>query len=366
VTQPRIRIGDMLVRAGLLTQERLDEALALQRARPGRRLGDLLLELGFVDEGQLTQILSNQLSVPWVNLSHVDFTRALLNHVPQHLAEEHCLIPVYVRHVRKTGDTLFVAMDDPTDDAALAAVAAAAGMPARPMVAAPSEIATAIRVYYGGTVKKPLPQRTRPSSPGFALGQGTPTAGVARPEATATAPRSASTPPPQPTAHPPTVPQAPQPSLQSSPESATPPPATGAATEPGAERAATPPTTPATQPPATPHAPASEAPARPAPAARRPRMITLTLLDGTTVTLPAPGQRGRDSAPADAAPESAQDALTAADLVAALRAKSAGADVSDVLGDATWESMFAALLSVLLKTRLIADFEFVEEWKKHR
>jgi type IV pilus assembly protein PilB len=369
VTQPRIRIGDMLVRAGLLTQEQLDEALAVQRDRPGCRLGDVLLELGFVDEAQLTQTLSNQLSVPWVNLAHVDFTRALLNHVPQHLAEEYCLIPVYVRHVRKTGDTLFVAMDDPTDEAALATVSEAAGMPTRPMVAAPSEIATAIRVYYGGTVKRRLPRRSRASSPGVEADEPTPPTGTAP-----TGPRSPSTPPATQTA--PAAGPSPATPPPATPPPATPPPAAPAEPTPPtilAPAAAVPTPAPATNAPTvsspTVLAPTHVQPVSPpaARAARHPRMITLTLLDGTTVTLPAPTQRARGGGPPDAdEPGAAQDALTAADLVSALRAKAAGADVSDVLGNATWESMFAALLSVLLKKRLIADFEFVDEWRKYR
>ncbi len=94
-------------------------------------------------------------------------------------------------------------------------------------------------------------------------------------------------------------------------------------------------------------------------------MIAITLLDGTSIALPSPGEK-RIAEAEQGAPAGVADTLTAADLVAALRARAAGADVSAVLGDATWESMFAALLSVLLKKHLIADWEFVEEWKKHR
>jgi hypothetical protein len=56
--------------------------------------------------------------------------------------------------------------------------------------------------------------------------------------------------------------------------------------------------------------------------------------------------------------------LTARDLVAALGAVSHGADASEVLGDdARWEKLFAALLSLLLRKHLIADWEFVDELK---
>jgi type IV pilus assembly protein PilB len=86
-----------------------------------------------------------------------------------------------------------------------------------------------------------------------------------------------------------------------------------------------------------------------------PRMVALTLLDGTTLNLPARSsqvQKREGTFP---------DQLTARDLIAALRAVSHGADASEILGQTDWQAMFAALLSLLLKKNLIADWEFVEE-----
>jgi hypothetical protein len=104
-------------------------------------------------------------------------------------------------------------------------------------------------------------------------------------------------------------------------------------------------------------------------------MVALTLLDGTTIPLPAKRRARSEPAPdAEASrptpvrseppgPEEAH-ALTARDLVVALRAVAQGADASEVLGtNERWEAMFAALLSLMLKKHLIADWEFVEELK---
>jgi hypothetical protein len=58
-------------------------------------------------------------------------------------------------------------------------------------------------------------------------------------------------------------------------------------------------------------------------------------------------------------------ALTARDLILALRVVAHGADASEVLGNnVRWESLFSALLSLMLKKHLIADWEFVDELKK--
>src|SRR5213075_1288690 len=107
------------------------------------------------------------------------------------------------------------------------------------------------------------------------------------------------------------------------------------------------------------------------PRGKGPRMVTLTLLDGTKVNLPAKSAavkkpRLPSDPPATEAPatESA-GVLTARDLIAALRALSHGADASEILGEnVRWEAMFSALLSLMLKKHVIADWEFVEEYKK--
>jgi hypothetical protein len=90
-----------------------------------------------------------------------------------------------------------------------------------------------------------------------------------------------------------------------------------------------------------------------------PGLVAVTLLDGTTIHLPA---RKQGDAPA---PENAKDDFTARDFISALRAVSHGADMSDILGkNPRWEEMFAALLSVMLRKGLIADWEFIEELRR--
>src|SRR5262249_13261892 len=81
------------------------------------------------------------------------------------VADEWCAIPIYVRRERKVGDTLYVAMEDPTNDEALRRVVAASGMPVKPMIAATSEIRAAIRAYYGGERPATLELPTAPTPP---------------------------------------------------------------------------------------------------------------------------------------------------------------------------------------------------------
>ena len=101
----RLRLGQLLVDAHILSAEQLERVLTLQKS-DGRRLGTLLVENEHITETQLTQILSQQLSVPWVSLYHIDFSRHLLGLIPREIAEKYCLVPIYVRPVRRQGDTL--------------------------------------------------------------------------------------------------------------------------------------------------------------------------------------------------------------------------------------------------------------------
>jgi type IV pilus assembly protein PilB len=332
----RVRLGELLVTASIITREQLEEVLLAQRA-DGRRLGKLLVERGLVTETQLTQILSQQLSVPWVSLYHIDFSRQLLDLVPEELAEQHCLVPIFVRRVRGLGETLYIAMDDPTNEAAVTAVGEFSGLPVRTMIAPPSDIRGAIRAYYG-TGEETL------TDDDVAAVSANPPARATDAFAAPVVPRAGRTP---------------ADAVAITPD----PPSAAPSSLPSEVLASVPP------PDSSPTIEAREV-SMPAPARRTGRrMVTLTLLDGTRVNLPAksshPPKNGQKAPPSLPRDEEEGGALTARDLVAALRAVAHGADASEILGDrARWEPLFAALLELLLKKHLIADWEFVEEFRK--
>jgi type IV pilus assembly protein PilB len=335
----RVRLGDLLVEAQIITREQLGDVLALQK-RDGRRIGTLLVEAGLVSETQVTQILSQQLSVPWVSLYHIEFSRQLLNLVTQELAERYCLVPIFVRRVRGLGQTLYVAMDDPSDEKAQGEVGQFSGLPVRAMIAPPTDIRSAIRAYYGAgkdssslseavaevdAERASLDRKNRRSS----LPAAAPTPAVSAPEPAVAAPPAITT--------------------------------TGEDLPPVE-------TEPLEGPDASPQIEVSEIP-MPRRKGKSPRMVTLTLLDGTKVNLPAKAAPAKKRLPSDPpakeAPVAAEGQLTARDLVAALRAVSHGADASEILGEnVRWEALFSALLSLMLKKHVIADWEFVEEYKK--
>jgi type IV pilus assembly protein PilB len=159
----RERIGDMLLASGLISAAQLNEALAAQRASR-LPLGKQLVALGYVREGQLVQVLSNQLSVPWVSLDRVEFSAELLARLPAELADRYSVMPIYVRNPRGRGQTLYVAMDDPTDEEAIDAICRATGLRVRAMIASPSDLRSAIEERYFGARASKLPT---PAALGF-------------------------------------------------------------------------------------------------------------------------------------------------------------------------------------------------------
>jgi hypothetical protein len=139
----------MLVSAGLVTREDLAQAQIEQTER-GSKLAEVLVRRGLITEHDLTQIVSNRVSVAWVCLDYIEFTRELLSLLPAELAAELNVIPVYFRTEKNRQKILYVAVDDPTAVAAMEQVAVYTGMHVRPLVAPASEIKRAVQLHYFG------------------------------------------------------------------------------------------------------------------------------------------------------------------------------------------------------------------------
>ncbi|HEX7120529.1 MAG TPA: type IV-A pilus assembly ATPase PilB [Longimicrobiales bacterium] len=112
-TVPTDRIGELLLREGLITQEQLGKALADARAN-GTRVGFSLIKLGFIAEEDLTRMLARQYRVPAVDLNRVKLDPKIIRLVPTDLALKHLVLPL-----RRIGRTLTVAMANPADTRAV-------------------------------------------------------------------------------------------------------------------------------------------------------------------------------------------------------------------------------------------------------
>jgi type IV pilus assembly protein PilB len=103
------RIGDLLLREGLITREALDRALQEQKST-GMRIGYNLVKLGFINEVELTRMLARQFRMPAVDLTNFEVDARIAKLIPSELAQRHLVLPL-----KREGRTLTVAMADPSD-----------------------------------------------------------------------------------------------------------------------------------------------------------------------------------------------------------------------------------------------------------
>src|SRR5438132_7945826 len=104
----RIKIGDLLVKAGVITDLQLRAALA-EQGQWGGKLGDILVRMEFLTEEILVRALSKQTGIPRADLTG-DPDRASLALIPPDVAEEFGLVPI---GLKDEGRTIVVAMSDP-------------------------------------------------------------------------------------------------------------------------------------------------------------------------------------------------------------------------------------------------------------
>lgn len=138
-----MRLGDLLVSAGLLTEEQLMKGLELQKGS-GKRLGTVLQDEGMITELEMIEALQRQLGVEFIDLSKITIPTELAQVVPQNIAKQYQVVPV--RIVR---DQLFLAMSDPLNFYAIGEVRRVVKKKVVPMIATAEAIDRAIQVLYG-------------------------------------------------------------------------------------------------------------------------------------------------------------------------------------------------------------------------
>ncbi|MDX1526592.1 MAG: GspE/PulE family protein [Pseudidiomarina maritima] len=112
----KMRLGDLLVQDGIITESQLQQALADQKQN-GRKLGVTLIDLGFISEHDLLEFLARQLNIPLLDLSDKRIPENVVNLVPEVQARRHRALVVEADE-----SSALVAMSDPADLAAVDAI----------------------------------------------------------------------------------------------------------------------------------------------------------------------------------------------------------------------------------------------------
>jgi type IV pilus assembly protein PilB len=136
------RLGELLVAEKVISSEQLQELLRLQRAK-GEKLGALLLRRRLLTEDQLTRLLSRQFGIPWATPADLEADIEVRRLIPAQLARKYDVLPL-----RRTGDSLELAMTDPTNVYAIDEVAFFTNLKVSPLVASQTAIRQAIQRFY--------------------------------------------------------------------------------------------------------------------------------------------------------------------------------------------------------------------------
>ena len=136
------RLDDRLVAEKLISTEQLQRALAEQKGSADK-LGTILVRLGFITEDSLVSFLSKQYSIPAITVAQVDPDPDVLKLVPEQIAKKHSVLPI-----KRMGNTLTLAMADPTNVFALDDVGFMTGLQIQPVVASEAAIRKAFERLY--------------------------------------------------------------------------------------------------------------------------------------------------------------------------------------------------------------------------
>ncbi len=136
------KLGEMLVKDQIITQEDLEAALEKQE-ESGTSLGHILVELGLASEWEMAAALGKQLNVPFITLSHYEIDRQVLESIPESIVRKYKIVPV-----DKTGDTLTIALSDPSNIYLLDELRLLTKCQIIPVISFESDISEAISRYY--------------------------------------------------------------------------------------------------------------------------------------------------------------------------------------------------------------------------
>ena len=137
------RLGELLVKEKLISQDQLKQALDYQKQHGGR-LGTALVKMGLVTDDEVTAVLSRQYGVPSINLKYYEVDPTVVKLIPQETAVRYQIVPL-----SRVGSTLTIAMTDPTNVFAMDDIKFMTGFNVEPVVASESAIAEAISKFYG-------------------------------------------------------------------------------------------------------------------------------------------------------------------------------------------------------------------------
>ena len=138
-----MRLGDLLLSIGMITDKQLEEALKYQK-ETNTRLGTALQELNFVTEENIIEALHIQLGIEFVDLTEAVIPPEMAHVISKNIAKKNNVVPL-----RIDKDTLYLAMSDPLNFVAIEEVKRATRKKVIPVIATNNAVERAIMTLYG-------------------------------------------------------------------------------------------------------------------------------------------------------------------------------------------------------------------------
>jgi len=107
------KLGEILLRNGILSEEQLKMSLDLQK-REGGLLGEILIKLGYVNEHDIVQALTVQCGFPYLPLENYELKKEMKEVLPENVARQYCIVPLDI-----IGNILTIAMSNPLNEKAV-------------------------------------------------------------------------------------------------------------------------------------------------------------------------------------------------------------------------------------------------------
>jgi type IV pilus assembly protein PilB len=136
-------IGQLLKEKGFITEDYIQFALLEQRAT-GEKLGEVLVRAGLVTDLEIAMVLSEQSGYPFLDLSQILPSRQALNRIPLEFAKKHGVLPLRIL----SDGILEVAISDPFNTQLKDAISRVSGLKVSPVVSSPVQIKKSLEKFY--------------------------------------------------------------------------------------------------------------------------------------------------------------------------------------------------------------------------
>ena len=143
-----MRLGDLLIKQNVLTEEELKKALELQKGS-GKKIGEVLVDNGFITEEMIVRALQMQLGLKVVQLAGVTIPKEVRGMVSVDLLKKYTCIPFELDPYN--ANILHLAMADPMDMMAIDDISIVTNLQVEPYIATTRDIRTAIDRWYGAS-----------------------------------------------------------------------------------------------------------------------------------------------------------------------------------------------------------------------